>query len=240
MEMKFVIIFAVLVLGAKAISLYDRDELMELNEELRAEIDAAEAKKEDAEIPEEGDAGKTCPVCSKGSTCCRYLDEFRCCAKIYNLAYNVGDSKITEQIEVNEEENQAKIYLEKGGFGIIDYEKRIAALYFPDAGACYLIGGIGKAEGDAKKLLKTLESAPEQQPSGVDKFQVAADATPLKDLTLLPEGIQQSCQDKPVYWTEKILPEKDGKRYYGGIGRLQCSERSYCTPYKCELVKICL
>jgi hypothetical protein len=238
MEMKFVIIFAVLVLGANAISLYDRDELMELNEELRAEIDAAaEAKKEDAEIAKESDAGKkTCPVCSKGTTCCRYLDEFRCCAKIYNLAYNIGDSKITEQIEVNEEENQAKIYLEKGGFGIIDYEKRIAALYFPDAGACYLIGGIGKAEGDAKKLLKTLESAPEQKPNGVDKFEVAADATPLKDLTLLPEGIQQSCRGKPVYWLEKILPEKEGKRFYGR----QCSERYSCSPYRCELVKICI
>ena len=41
-------------------------------------------------------------------------------------------------------------------------QQRLAALYFPDASACYLIGGIGNAEGDAKKLLKSLESAPEQ------------------------------------------------------------------------------
>ena len=83
MKIKFLIIFAVLVHGAKAISLYDRDELMELNEELRTEIDAAaEAKKEDAEPAKENDASKTCPVCSKSSTCCRYLDEFRCCAKV--------------------------------------------------------------------------------------------------------------------------------------------------------------
>ena len=58
-----------------------------------------------------------------------------------------------------------------------------------------------------------------QQPTGIDEYKVAADASPLKDTSLLPDGMQQYCADKPVYWTEKILKDKEEKRQLGNISQ---------------------
>ena len=43
--------------------------------------------------------------------------------QIFNLEYNIGSKKVKEQIEVDEETNSAKFYLDKGGLGMIDYDK---------------------------------------------------------------------------------------------------------------------
>jgi hypothetical protein len=198
-------------LGINGLSVRDRELL---KEELRAQLDELEERsfeergEETVEQPVE--PVSACPTCSEGTVCCRQEKEFKCCPKIFDKTFKVGSQIVHEQVEVNKEDNSAKFYLEKGSVGVIDFKKSIAGIYFAEAKACFVIGGISNV-GDVDSFLKQFGADAKSTDDAADGEIVFYDAVKdaaLKDTSIVPNDLRESCDNLPVYWAEKSKTSK--------------------------------
>jgi hypothetical protein len=217
--MKFLVAVLIVALVAEfsnSLTVYDRDELMQLKEALRSQLDEIEAQERvdvPSQLPAEvnvtaNDAPisssetSACAACTGGSFCCRNNDEIQCCAKISRVVYKTGSTTSYQHVEIDRGDNSATFYLDDGEVGIIDFDKSVATLYIPAAKACYLIGGIGVRQ--AHELLDRLENGPSEHHGNAIHYKPLTATT--DDHSIVHEDLQEKCKTLPVYWTEKSNP----------------------------------
>jgi hypothetical protein len=174
-----------------------------------------------------------CPTCSEGTVCCRQEKEFKCCPKIFDKTFKVGSQVLHEQVEVNKEDNSAKFYLEKGSIGVIDFKKSIAGIYFAEAKACFIIGGISNV-GDVDSFLKQFGADAKSTDDAADGDIVFYDAVKdaaLKDTSIVPNDLRENCNDLPVYWAEKSKTSKQREL-------LEFDDTNHAKRWPC--IRVCL